>query len=254
MSSLLNPIERIIVLKIGVVAKKTGLTVRALRHYDETGLLTPSHRTEAGYRLYTANDLMQLQKIKSLQQLGFSLEVISDLLRKKPESLSTIITQHIRTLDAEVKQQQTLLVRLQELENVLQSHQQPSIELLLDTLRLTVMFEKYYSKEQLQQLAERKSEMGDEAITNAQQEWQEIFTQFGQLYQNQQPASCAAAQKLAKRSLELIDLFTGGDPGIQSSLQNLYAGEGGENVLSPMGVDKSLFEYVSKAMEMARKT
>ena len=61
-------------LKIGELASRTGLTVRTLHHYDEIGLLKPSHRTDSGHRLYTVRDLGRLQQIVSLRQLGFSLD------------------------------------------------------------------------------------------------------------------------------------------------------------------------------------
>ena len=48
-------------LKVGELARRTGLTVRTLHHYDEIGLLRPSLHTEAGYRLYTARDVARLQ-------------------------------------------------------------------------------------------------------------------------------------------------------------------------------------------------
>ena len=67
-------------LKVGELAKRTGLTVRALHHYDEIGLLKPSLHTEAGYRLYTADDVARLQRVLSLRQLGFSLEQVRDCL------------------------------------------------------------------------------------------------------------------------------------------------------------------------------
>src|SRR6476620_1521247 len=59
-------------LRVGELAKRTGLTVRTLHHYDEIGLLKPSLHT--GYRLYTATDVARLQQVLSLRQLGFSLE------------------------------------------------------------------------------------------------------------------------------------------------------------------------------------
>src|SRR6201988_5498959 len=63
-------------LKVGELAKRTGLTVRTLHHYDEIGLLKPSLHTEAGHRLYTAADVARLQQVLSLRQLGFSLEQV----------------------------------------------------------------------------------------------------------------------------------------------------------------------------------
>jgi len=67
-------------LKVGELAKRTGLTIRTLHHYDEIGLLKPSLHTGAGHRLYTAADIARLQQVLSLRQLGFSLEQVRDCL------------------------------------------------------------------------------------------------------------------------------------------------------------------------------
>lgn len=58
------------------VASIAGVSVRALHHYDEIGLLVPSHRTEAGYRRYSGDDLLRLQQILIGRELGMSLEEI----------------------------------------------------------------------------------------------------------------------------------------------------------------------------------
>ena len=58
------------------VAELAGLTVRALHHYDSIGLLSPSMRSAAGYRLYTDDDLLRLQQIVIGRELGLSLEAI----------------------------------------------------------------------------------------------------------------------------------------------------------------------------------
>jgi DNA-binding transcriptional MerR regulator len=65
---------------VGKVARLAHVSVRALRHYDELGLLRPSRRTEAGYRLYTSEDLERLQQVLFYKELGFSLEEIRDLM------------------------------------------------------------------------------------------------------------------------------------------------------------------------------
>ena len=67
-------------LTVGQVAETYGVTVRTLHHYDEVGLLHPSERTGAGYRLYTAGDLERLSTIVVYRRLGFSLEEIGELL------------------------------------------------------------------------------------------------------------------------------------------------------------------------------
>ena len=67
--------------RIGEVAKLTGVTTRALRYWEELGLLQPSSRTDGGERLYTPADLRRVTRIRDLQELlGFSLEEVKAVL------------------------------------------------------------------------------------------------------------------------------------------------------------------------------
>jgi MerR family transcriptional regulator, thiopeptide resistance regulator len=66
---------------IGEVAKIARVSVRALHHYDEIGLLEPSGRTESGYRLYTERDLERLQQVLFFRELGFALEDVARILK-----------------------------------------------------------------------------------------------------------------------------------------------------------------------------
>ena len=65
---------------IGEVARLLGVTPKAVRHYEKLGLLDEPERSESGYRLYTADDLLRLHQIKKLQSLGLSLERIKGIL------------------------------------------------------------------------------------------------------------------------------------------------------------------------------
>jgi DNA-binding transcriptional MerR regulator len=66
--------------KIGDVARLAGVSVRALHHYDEIGLVRPSTRNAAGYRLYAPADLERLQQVLFFKELGFPLEEIQRIL------------------------------------------------------------------------------------------------------------------------------------------------------------------------------
>lgn len=73
------PAERL--LKIQDVAAETGLTTRAIRYYEELGLLEPAARSDGAYRLYDASDLERLRFIRSLRDdAGFSLAQVGQLL------------------------------------------------------------------------------------------------------------------------------------------------------------------------------
>lgn len=68
-------------MQIGEVAERVGLSLRTIRHYEDVGLVTPSSRSDGGFRLYTDADLTRLAVIKRMKPLGFSLEEMRELLR-----------------------------------------------------------------------------------------------------------------------------------------------------------------------------
>lgn len=70
-------------IQVGELAKRAGLTVRTLHHYEQTGLLTPSARSEAGYRLYNLSAVQRLHMIKALAQAGLTLATIKDYLDRQ---------------------------------------------------------------------------------------------------------------------------------------------------------------------------
>jgi MerR family copper efflux transcriptional regulator len=67
-------------MQIGEVAERIGLSLRTIRYYEEVGLITPSGRTQGGFRLYTERDVVRLQVVKDMKPLGFSLDEMRDLL------------------------------------------------------------------------------------------------------------------------------------------------------------------------------
>ncbi|PKQ15153.1 MAG: MerR family transcriptional regulator [Actinobacteria bacterium HGW-Actinobacteria-7] len=92
---------------VGDVARLAHVSVRTLHHYDEIGLLKPSAHSEAGYRLYTTEDLEQLQQVLFYKELGFTLEEIRELMSDpafdRREALSTqreMIAEQALRLDA----------------------------------------------------------------------------------------------------------------------------------------------------------
>jgi DNA-binding transcriptional MerR regulator len=66
--------------QIGEVAERIGLSLRTIRYYEEVGLVTPSARSQGGFRLYTESDIARLQLIKRMKPLGFALDEMRNLL------------------------------------------------------------------------------------------------------------------------------------------------------------------------------
>ncbi len=83
-------------MKIGQVAKASGLSVQGVRFYEEAGLLSPAERTESGYRVFTHADLDRLDFIKKAKLLGLSLQEIKDILTINGRQQPTCV--HVRLL------------------------------------------------------------------------------------------------------------------------------------------------------------
>lgn len=73
-------VQLIMAITVGELSRLTGITVRALHHYDEIGLVRPSQRSAAGYRLYDDDDVLRLQQVLVLRELGLALDEIAAAL------------------------------------------------------------------------------------------------------------------------------------------------------------------------------
>lgn len=237
--------------KVGELAKVTQLTIRTLHHYDEIGLLSPSCRTDSGHRVYGEDDIVRLQQILSLRQLGFSLEEIKSCLKQKDFSPLKVIQMHLESLNKEIEDQQRLRDRLSSLERALKSTEKVSVDEFLKTIEVIAMYEKYFTKEQLEELANRKKALGEEHLQKVQEEWPKLIANVRREMEKGTDPADPVMQKLAKRWEELIREFTGGNPEIRAAVANMYRGE--PQVQSQFGLDPSIAQYVSKASAVVKK-
>lgn len=88
---------------VGDVAALTGVTVRTLHHYDELGLLAPRARSDAGYRLYSYEDLIRLHEILVWRALGFSLAEIGSILDDPAYDRVTALARQRELIDGELE-------------------------------------------------------------------------------------------------------------------------------------------------------
>ncbi|WP_257979615.1 MerR family transcriptional regulator, partial [Corallococcus exiguus] len=117
---------------MGELARRTGLTVRALHHYDEIGLLAPSGRSGSGYRLYSEADVQRLHAIQTLRHLGLPLGDIAGLLEDGGPEPGHLIAQQIESLDRQIAQAAELRARLSLLRDGLMTGSAPSMGDWLD--------------------------------------------------------------------------------------------------------------------------
>ncbi len=232
-------------LRVGELAKRTGLTVRTLHHYDGIGLLSPSHRTAAGYRLYDAKDVVRLQQIVSLRQLGLSLEEIREFLARPGTSAKQVVTLHRGVERQQLERQQSLVRRLEALEERLGAAEAVSVDEFLFAIEAITMYEKYFTPEQREQLAERGRAVGQERIQQVQQEWPALIARLREeMAKGTDPADPVVAQ-LATRWLALVEEFTGGDAGLARSVGRLYQEE--PAMRQSTGIDAEIMDYIARA-------
>lgn len=99
-------------LKVGELARRSGLTVRTLHHYHAIGLLTPSARADNGYRLYGRDDIARLHQIQAMRRFGLPLAEIGAYLDQPATPLDAIISKQIAMLDRQIQQAARLRERL----------------------------------------------------------------------------------------------------------------------------------------------
>jgi MerR family transcriptional regulator, thiopeptide resistance regulator len=230
--------------KIGELARRTGLTVRTLHHYDDIGLLSPADRSEGGHRVYGEADVRRLYRIVSLRSLGLPLEAIGPALDEDGFDARAAVEDHLARLEAQMEQQRLLQDRLHRLLERLET------EDFLTTIEELTMHQRYYTPEQLDQLERRRQTIGEEAIREVEREWAEIFaTLRAELDAGTDPAD-PKLRPLAERGRELVAMFTGGDPGITSALKEMWAKEDPDQVSHGM-VDAELWDYYGKVQAAA---
>lgn len=126
----------------GELAKRMGVTVRTLQHYDREGLLAPSCISEGGRRLYMNKDVVKLHQILSLKHLGFSLSDIKSRLISldKPAEVADILTEQAAIVQKKIEALSESLNALETLrEEVLQMQ---SVDFLICNCYLLYVTEK----------------------------------------------------------------------------------------------------------------
>lgn len=230
--------------KVGAIARRCGVTVRALHHYEAIGLVVP-WRSASGHRLYAAEHVERLHRVLALRQLGMGLDDIAATLDGTDGTTLAVVDRQIAALDETIRQQQALKRRLEGIAARLRQGRPVEGEHFLDAMEEMAMIEKYYTPEQLEQLAARRDALGPEGMKAAEQAWRDLFADVRAAMDGGVDVTSDEARGLAERWQALIDGFTGGDPGISASLGDLWQSEGDE-VMQRHQMDPAVFAWMGR--------
>lgn len=231
---------------VGQLAAATGLTVRTLHHWDSVGLLVPSQRTGAGHRRYARAELERLERIAALRRLGLPLTEIATALDREGPDLRAAVQRQLDQVEEEAAAAARLRDLLARLLQALDAGGEASADELMHTIEVMTMHERYYTDEQLAQLAERREQLGEDGMARVQQEWVELIAEMRAAMEAGTDPADPSVQALSRRWKGLLEQFTGGDPETHASLQRMYSEQGVEKA-SQGTMDPDVMAYAARA-------
>ena len=240
--------------RVSDFAEKAGVTVRTLHHYDRLGLLKPSSRTEAGYRLYGDRDFARLQQIVTLKFIGLPLRQIKDLLDRDDLDLAATLRLQRRLLLEKRLQVEAAIQAIEAAERSLRSSRKPDLAALkkiievMERQNAMEWTKKYYSEEAQAKIAERARAWTPELQARVEQDWKVLIGEVEAAIAGKVDPASPQARALAHRCSELLRGFTGGDAKIQQGLNKLYADEANWPSSFTKPFSDEVGQFIKKAM------
>jgi methyltransferase (TIGR00027 family) len=234
------------ILKVGELAKRTGLSIRALHHYDSIGLLSPSLRTDSGARLYGQQDLIRLHRIQALKHLGYGLPEIRKHLDDPGSNPQAIIRRQIEALKAQSLRAKELSERLEYINAHLNDGQDTSATDWLNLLEMMMMYKSNLTDTEMKTLRNPK----DGAVRVISRQWTQLVSEVDLAITSGMDKSGFAAQDLAWRWVKLVIAMTSNDPVLANKLKNIQEREARAQEI--LGIDPVKFAWIGEAFAYAR--
>jgi DNA-binding transcriptional MerR regulator/predicted lactoylglutathione lyase len=240
--------------KIGELANETGLTVRALHHYDQIGLLKPSQETEGGHRLYSTADVEQLQKIVTLKQLGFSLDKIKEAIVSPQFSLGSATTQLRVEIEKRKADLDDIEFRLRDVERF-QGSGEVRADQVLQLLSRMNLYERHLTEEQQELIKQHDLRFGPEKLDELRREWLTATEDVQKAMSTKLSPSDWRTKAICMRWFGLACAFTGGSLDGAYDLKKIADAEPSASLhLGLPGTDlKKVFEYIDLVLRESAK-
>jgi len=228
--------------RVGDLAAATGLTVRALHHFDGIGLLRPSQRSAAGHRRYTAADVERLYRVLALRGLGVPLREIEAAL--DGDDLAGTVRRQLDQVDRGLATARRLRRRLLALSAALEAAPARAGDLMIETMEDMVTGSPF-TPEQLAELKARHHGAGDgPAVARWRERWAAMADEVrAHLAAGTGPAD-PAVQETARRWSAQMDEMTGGDRAFAAGMYARIRDRGPE--AATLGaVDAEVWEFMT---------
>ncbi len=201
-------------------AALAGVTVRALHHYDQLGLLRP-RRSDSGYRLYRERDLERLEQIVALKFLGIPLKQVRTLLDRDSLDLAAALRVQRRILEEKRRLLDRAIGAIRRAQERPGTVQLKKIIEVLEMQNESDWAMQYHTEEARAKIAARRPQWTPELQAECSRQWTELIAEVKAAL-GDDPAG-PKVQALAARWMKLVEGFTGGDPELTAGVGRAWA-------------------------------
>lgn len=233
-------------LKIGDLAKRAGLTVRALHHYDAINLLSPSVRAAGGARLYGQSDVIRLHRIQALKQMGYALSdihlALNDVLLKPVD----ILLRQVKVLETQAEHATTLARRLKHVANNMEQEGETAKTDWLDLLEMMTIYSRHLTQDEISAM----QRPDQKAMQLQEHQWKTLVSEVANAMQQAIAQNSPRAQGLAWRWVRLVISMTNNNAELAGKLKSLQEQEARAQEI--LGIDTAMFHWIGAAIAHAR--
>lgn len=244
------------------VARRLGLSLKALRLYEEHGLVAPL-RTRSGWRAYGATEIARLHQILALKRLGLPLARISELLSRRPVGLAAVLVAQEKILAREHARLDRALALVRAARGKLTDGLTLSIDDLIQLTKETRMttkeqhqemreifdplVERHLSKQEVESLRIRAFDQAE-----ASRAWDGLMSEAKNLMANGDPTT-SEAKDLARRWMAQVSQFTQGDMALAGKVKAMWQDAMADPAAAPkLPLTPEVFAFVEKAWKAAQ--
>jgi MerR family transcriptional regulator, thiopeptide resistance regulator len=231
------------------VCKALGVSPKALKIYERRGLIRP-HRTAAGWRLFGPTELARLHQIKTLKQLGLTLEEIGTLLEGQLADLGQFLEQQAIALTEQAQRIQRAHALIRRARDSLARGETLTIVDIINLNQESNIMSQADWRQLAQPIYERHMTEDDRRIPGKMiaARWDELFAEANRLFETHADARSEEALSLARRWMDLVELFTGSDFELRKKYTAAYQEALGEPDLAPhLPISREVLEYLRPA-------
>ncbi|MBJ8071959.1 MULTISPECIES: MerR family transcriptional regulator [Bacillus] len=242
-------------ISIQELTRETGVTVRTLRYYDQIDLLKPSGKTDGGHRLYSERNVVRLQQILFLKEMGFSLKEITNMLVKGELNSKDSLEKQLRFVQEEQKKFNRMERVLQAVVYSVDVEGELDWKVMFELIQLSkqsprireIFQNEVFSKEE-QDLLHNLPNMSEEDPNVL--EWVDLLKQLRNFMKDGKEASCDEVQEATKKLMQKCLEMANGDEAFLDKLWEVRKSKEDSQKMSMYPIEEELLVYMDEAFRI----